>query len=423
MARVKRNLMKYVRKEVRLEKRKLAFSMQRRRNVNNMDTNSSPRSNPSVTLKSQPSLAMLLRTKVGNALTSKLRLPSALKIVTSPPIFEKKQSKCVVLSSAILFVLFGVWIIISVIWHFSHNNNICNNPNENVLLKHSELYVWNECTFKTYPFSSFVLTNFNSDSIDCNCRQATIDLQSIDIPFDSGSKNVTIMIESILINWNMLETLYIVDDTKRNSINLTESHHYNSKFLKILHLEGISVGSLGDGIENWKNLEYFYVSRAHWSYWPNDFNQLNQLSYFSIEDVRYLVDFPPNLCNMQNLRALHVKGSVIAPVRGFYNVSECLVYLPQFESLVYQLVQAQTIPYQLFGKSSVKEIAFIATNASLDAFDLNDSAGDWDALFEWNDISDTTYYLTASRVCYEWDGYLAQYVCTVSYLLFFCSAN
>ena len=84
----------------------------------------------------------------------------------------------------------------------------------------------------------------------------------------------------------MLEIIYIYDSDDTSLINyqlnLTKSTHYNSQYLKILHFDNIIIHSLSEYIDNWKNLEYFYVSHTYWNTWPNNFNKLNKISYLKL---------------------------------------------------------------------------------------------------------------------------------------------
>ena len=390
LARVKRNLIKHAKKSIKRQLKKLIEQGTAQLNSN-------------LTRSAQRSI-IAMTTRVANSISKNFNQSNQQP--TRPPLLQG-NIKYVVLCFAILFVLLGIAIISGVIFHFQESNNICNHPSDSVILQHPELYVWNQCIFKTLPFSSFILLYFftqQGNSVNCNCRQAKIDLQLIDLEFQTQSENVTSMIESIFVNWDMLETLYIIDEAQRYAVNLTDSHHYNTEHLKILHLEGIAVESLANHIENWKNLEYFSITKTHWHHWPENFNKLHKISYLAISDVKYITDLPPNICNMENLRALHVSGAWTATHGGFKEIPECMIHLPQLQSLILKFTLTNRVPYQLFSKSRIHEIGLMVTNISVSSFQLNDSAGEWSSLFRWNDNSETTYLLSGSSICDEWDG-------------------
>ena len=225
-----------------------------------------------------------------------------------------------------MYLVFGFGFTWLVFTHFETSKEQCSNVNSlspSQLIDHSELYLWDQCLYKTYPFQS---VDFWYNDINCNCRQARIDLTLFDNSFaiisesynissmlDSKFNNsagcdlddynsICLMIESLFINWDMLEALYISDDNDaRFTISLNNISHYNAIHLKILHLEEVRVSSLGTQINRWNELEYLYISHAHFSQWPQNFQDLDKISFLKLEDS-YLESLPPNLCDMSNLR-------------------------------------------------------------------------------------------------------------------------
>ena len=218
--------------------------------------------------------------------------------------------KSVVFLFSLFFTVFGIGIVVFTFDHFDKSNKLCSFPTSEALVSHLELNLWDQCMVKTYPFT------MSNDKISCNCRVVNANMNLVNhdsltnetYNYDSETENElnVKILESMVDKWDMLEVLFIKDVSPQIYLNLTEEYHYSSKYLRVLHLDNIVIGSLGEGIKNWRYLEYIFVSRTHWSKWPNNFEHLNDLSYLNLADVKYLQNLPPNLCSMTKLRALSV---------------------------------------------------------------------------------------------------------------------
>ena len=299
----------------------------------------------------------------------------------------------VLICVSFIFICFGCIFIFFTFSHFEQSHLICSNPSDWLMVNHPELNVWDECIFQVFPFS---ISNSRYDgSYPCNCRHAKVNLTSFSANDDT---NVSMIVESMLKSWDMLEIVVINDDTShrlniRFGVNLTHNYHYNSKYLKILHLDNIELRNFGDGIKNWQDLEYIHASHAHIKSWPNGFNQLNKLRYLKLWDVLYLDDLPPNLCQMHDLRALNIFQS-IAGDHKIKTLPECIVNLYELQSLVFYAVLIKTLPVKLFKMPNIQEIAFLFSNISYISFKTIDTLN-----MHWNPTSQTSYYFTGSPLC------------------------
>ena len=349
-----------------------------------------------------------------------------------------KQSKLttivvnmIVICVSLFYLILGFGFSIFVFLHFSESQEQCLNPNLNTKILYPELYLWNECKYKTFPFKSINFWNDNNDDeINCNCRQAEINLSVFDDSFnilektnnseyenkfyemynksigcsESNLNHVCLMIESLLINWDMLEILYISDDSARFTISLNDSKHYNSEYLKILHLNEIKVNSLGIGIENWVNLEYFYISHAHFDEWPSSFDKLNKIAFFKLKDA-YLKNLPQNLCLMTNLRAINIEQS-FSSSNSISELPDCIINLDKLQSIIFSASKIESFPIGLFSMSSIEEIGFlftptIALQSFLDVINRTIHSNEYGNEFKWNPTSQTVYSFSFSWVCEE----------------------
>ena len=327
----------------------------------------------------------------------------------------------------VVFICLGSLMIILNSNHFNEANDMCTNPDQNTLESHPELHFWQDCLFKTFPFES-TDENENKNEIHCNCRKAKIDLSEY-----SGlvPSNVTVMIESMLSNWDMLELLYITDGQARFSVNLTSKSHYSAKYLKILHLSAVTINTITEDIDSWSNLEYLHCTRAHWQSWPENFEKINKLSYLHLWDVKYTDALPPNLCDMTNLRLLSIQQTPFSAI-SITQIPDCVAEnLQMLQSVSFYFAKVNNLPPNLFRNANIREFAFIDTNVSLESlmtanpdvggysetftwdFDNatfyqtllnNEDYWNWD--FGWNNDGETVYYLTESRICEQyWDYY------------------
>ena len=347
-------------------------------------------------------------------------------------LYDDEQSKLIhiivtllLVFVAVLYLLFGAIFCIFVFAHFDKSRDACVNPSLSALVEHPELYLWDQCKYQTFPFQSFDFWNDNNDEliISCNCRQAKIDLSQFSNSFtigennislvhdntagcgDSGANSLCVMVECVLKYGNMLEILHIIDNIPRSEINLTTPDHYSAVNLKIVHLENIQINGMANDVQKWKNLEYVYFSHAHFSNFPETFDDLTKLSFLKLEDA-YLEELP-NLCVMTELRAINFGQSISFPSDiSIRQLPDCLTDLQQLESIIFSYSDISSLPVGLFTMPSIAEIGFFYS-IDLDVLSLIDVINktiDEFGEFTWNDNSQTVYSFGYSIVCnYEYD--------------------
>ena len=261
------------------------------------------------------------------------------------------------------------------------------------------------------------------NQVNCNCRHVQIDLSSLNGTLDNsdydqstlgiytGCQNLNplcLMIESMLIHWDMLETVYITDDKARIEIWLNASSHYNAEYLRILHLDQIKVKTLGENIDKWKNLEYLYISHAHFNNWPHSFSKLNKISFLQMQDS-YLQNLP-NLCLMENLRGINIEQSLVASYSSDVYISylpDCIINLDQLQSIILYSANIVSFPAELLSMPSIEEIGFLFDEQfGVEQFlsIINRSLTE-NGLFLWNKPSQTVYSFSLSTICDEMTNY------------------
>ena len=374
--------------------------------------------------------------------------PSQKQQLKQKTILDPKHSKIIHIIATIVLILvslsylaFGIAFSTLVFVHFEISKETCANPNELLLIEHPELYLWNHCKYPTFPFESVNFwENFNNNhdfvKYNCNCREGKIDLSSFNDSFtiysnttiNSNSNkfeeiffsthnnsvacrdmnHICLVVESLLINWDMLEILHIVDNNytykPQFTMYLNDTSHYNSIYLKILHLEGVNIGDLGDEIENWKNLEYLHISNAHFGQRPSTFDKLNKISFFKLQDS-FLQSLPSNLCSMNNLRALFIEQSLIfSSLFSITQLPDCITNLHSLQSIILVYSQINSFPVGLFNMPNIEEIGFpFAENINIQTFlDLINKTNSLDT-FTWNKESESFYSFIDSPACEQWD--------------------
>ena len=314
-------------------------------------------------------------------------------------------SKILLVGVSLFYLIIGIGFTSVVLTHFEKSKQECLNPNNKQLQQHPELTLFEQCIYKTYPFKSFNFwkRNDNENSVNCNCRQLLADLSLLNATGDNYNNNNS-MLDSLLQNWDMLEILRITDDNVlRFSLNLSRSYHYNSVYLKILHLENIEITSLGNSIDNWKYLEYFYLSHAHFIDWPQSFDKLEKMSFFKLENA--YVSRLPNLCTMNNLRAIYVQQS-ISSENKISQLPDCIVELNLLHSMIFYFLQIDSLPVGLFTMTNIKEIGLVYTDTITfnTLIDVINKTIVLENEFKWNDPSQTTISFDVSTLCVWYSG-------------------
>ena len=173
-------------------------------------------------------------------------------------------------------------------------------------------------------------------------------------------------------------------------MNLTSSKHYSAIYLRVLHLNAIKVDSLSNDLSQWSELEYIYVTKAHWNEWPENIAELNKISFFHLWDM-YTNDLPPNICEMSNLRAINIYQSplITASANQLDRIPNCMTNLEKLESIIIYLSAIKYFPLSLLSHQNIQEIAFIVTNITFISFIANDEN---DGSYAYNiNITDTNY--------------------------------
>ena len=250
-----------------------------------------------------------------------------------------------------VFISYGLCIIIAVLMHFKEAKIYCDsvrlirkdlayylyNSNETeyyfdneigTLLKdNSELFLWDHCQFKVYPFD----LNGHHENDICQCRNFQVDwwqddksaveqyvdglyLEDVEIVFDVDINEVLM---NIFRKWYMLERIMIVyDDYISTDLNWTvinlENDMFDAKRMQAVHIDGVFMNNITNSISNWKNLVYLQlINNFNISSFPPTINQLTHLQYLYFGESHKFETFQTELCDLDSLIYLRFTGTCI----------------------------------------------------------------------------------------------------------------
>eukprot|EP01083_Nonionella_stella_P137210 417533_1 len=220
-----------------------------------------------------------------------------------------KRVYMVVLS--IVLTAYGIVLFALVTSHFDYANTYCNQfvtyktalaqhiakssnhtpVYEAALNDHPELYFWDWCFYKVYPFDSicdcrnFQASLYNPDRNIYINDKYLFEVDEMKIYFNLSLDEMPLY---ILSKWRMLEKfqwgkcIEAYEDqlqTTPNPVNLTKQM-FIAKKMRIFDFDHALLDYIDDAISNWKDLEYFYSTETRLEQLPSTFGTLQNLKFF-----------------------------------------------------------------------------------------------------------------------------------------------
>ena len=315
---------------------------------------------------------------------------------------------------SLTLMIIGIYIVTTTFYHLDTRSKICDEYNEytnGYNNKYPHLYVWPYCNYKTYP---------TSDEIPCNCRSLYFNIEIDDInniinnyneseseeSEEEGENDIlSNIIQSIFINYYMLETLYIQTPEIGTLGNLSIDNNYlNAKQLKALYIEGINIPYINDyDISiSYKNLQFLSLTSIGLQLMPyNGLSKLYNLRYLDLsQDGLYTLE--TNLTKISNelkfLCQLNELQTIILPGNGNIILPNCL-YESNIALKLHTVVlnTALNIDLKISDKPNFR--IFIALYSNINTSDIKIS--DFNN-FEYNNIENIQYYLQGTPLCNHW---------------------
>lgn len=242
---------------------------------------------------------------------------------------------------------------------------------EYLLESHSELFYWDFCEYKVYPFDVS-----GGDDV-CQCRVFRMVYDKV---FDSKNyhqikytaselsefwaiTNITEIIGNIFRRWHMMEKLEIRNTRKWSMEPLYLSEDmFVAEHLKVFVFTGTPIVHFDDAVRNWHELVYFHLSESELTRFPSSFSTLTNLEYLEHSIEVRSDEFPIEICALHRLKVLKMA------LHSFTTIPGCICNLTKLESLILeQNERLQYIPMAMLAMDSLKELSLEQTNVSVQA--------------------------------------------------------
>eukprot|EP01083_Nonionella_stella_P135456 412062_1 len=312
--------------------------------------------------------------------------------------YELNRKQCVLVFIALAYIIYGVVLIPLVFDHLDIAQKHCQiisestyyndgeinitraelNDEEQYLLEgNPELFFWDKCLYKVYPF-------FHDN--ECQCRVFAIDWSETQSTEQERviHFNITqpMIFSNALAHWTHLEKFRTNGLSSVAGTTITKSM-FAAKHMKAFEWTDAKIRCLQLGISNWKRLEYFKLKAVKLSHQiPNDFDGLESMKYLSLHS-NGLTALPPSICELKYLQILE-----IVEERKIQTIPKCISNLSKLKQLIADnCLQLQDIPLSVFALPELVTLSLFhgsITLQSLIQYNVpNNIRNDTNASVEW----------------------------------------
>ena len=336
---------------------------------------------------------------------------------------NRRIKQCFLSLVALLFVVYGVLLLSFVTAYMEAAVDHCASATESVLLQdgslsigsestrtlktNPELFVWDQCRFKVYPFTF-------DEQYRCQCRVFVIDWDDLESSANDWEKwNLTqiSILEGMLTHWTMLEKFRTtsLDQNEYELFNFTPNM-FDSVHMKAFEWEYVQNESIPSEISQWKQLEHLRFGDVDdLTILPDELGQLSNLKSLSFQDFQ-MSPFPLFICNLTNLETLQMYDET----QGILYIPHCIENLQQMRVMLLDaIVHLEDIPLSIFSLPNLRVLSLSWTEmtyGSILEYNLpfNISPNDTEAVDEWMesnfkylDPNNTEYWISRSSICDE----------------------
>eukprot|EP01084_Bolivina_argentea_P266775 452639_1 len=286
---------------------------------------------------------------------------------------------------------------------YTYNKTLTDEEND-LLMRHSELFLWHKCLYQVYPFVG--------DDVDykCQCRVFVLDWET-DLISKAHDRHTYLnitqpqLLAGVMQQWYMMEKF----STKHAEGSISAAVKFNPDMFRARMLRAFSWVSLSiagidanASVRLWSHLEYFHIENTNYiRSLAHDFDQLQSLKYFT-SILGGLTEFPPQLCSLPNLKVIQIDWSSIT------TIPHCVADLRDLEQFhINAGSMLARFPLALLTLPNLQDVSLwkapFLTFENLLAFnnindDTNASLEEYfDAHFAWND--DANYYFSLTPLC------------------------
>ena len=239
-----------------------------------------------------------------------------------------------------------------------------------LLQTHPELFLWDYCLYKVYPF-----TSKNSEEIACQCRVFVIEeWRNLKTDYEQRWNDLNItqqdMVHAALENWYSLEKF----KSKGNEAPVYTTYNlqpelFNAPYMRAFEWSSARLRSMGSNRSEsyWPLLEYLSIQKTYvLDTLPMDLFGLNRLKFLSLSDVG-IATFPGGICKMKRLESLRIIGE-----QSIETIPRCVSRLQSLMIIVIDTCEVRDLPLGIFNMDNLVE------------FSLYDSFVDWEGVLEYN---------------------------------------
>eukprot|EP01083_Nonionella_stella_P021709 60146_1 len=353
--------------------------------------------------------------------------------------FKVNSKQCMLLILSIIFVSYGITALVLVQSHFNYAIEYCDSltkvkheyvefiatdhlnvtyefdtTTRQLLNDNSELFWWDKCSYKVYPF------DLSGRSNVCQCRIFYLSfdhkhnvIQHEYIDWNANQLNQYFGIDAVSTLMNVVRRFYMLeklgiygvdsvyntnkDDKPQPRFNFTKDMFRATK-LKVFAWDRLRIGYIDNAMSNWQELVYFELRRSEATL-PSSFDQLTNVELFNFgQDIHFFSDFPEQIC------ACHKLKSIRMDVNKLVAIPHCIAKLHALETIIFSYTFIRNIPIELFSMRSLKELIFENVNitiGSLMKYNNITSFTEFDERFMWD--SHKKYQFQSSAFCVEFN--------------------
>eukprot|EP01083_Nonionella_stella_P016088 44970_1 len=339
----------------------------------------------------------------------------------------KKQ--CWLLLISLIYIVYGVGVLWFSLDHIQHAQDHCkmidernyfinetfnvnstklNSEQHKLLLNNPELFFWNKCLYKVYPFS-------DENSMyhhQCQCRVLVINWEETISTVNQRRLyfNLTqsIILRNMLTHWYQLEKFRTLGQEEQAVRTAITKSMFVAKHMKAFEWEIAKINCIERGISGWTHLEYFKLKDTLVYQIPDDFKGLNAMKYVSFEG-NALQTIPDSICTLANLQMLEIYLEF-----NVKSIPKCISNLINLEQLIIDdCVLLENIPLGIFNLSKLVMLSIFhnaITTQSLIEYnapaDVNTNDTEWLSNALLNTLlvksfksNHTEYYLSLNPIC------------------------
>eukprot|EP01083_Nonionella_stella_P016728 46723_1 len=258
-----------------------------------------------------------------------------------------------------------------------------------MLTSHPELYLWDKCMYKVYPFAF-------DEQYKCQCRVFVVDWNRLQSTESQRRSHLNLTQETILNKtlhrWHMLEKFHTAGtiDVPQTGLDVTSSF-YKSVHMKAFDWRDIYITDVEDGISAWNEMEYLAFVETQWiTRLPADFGQLHSIQYLYLEKTG-LSEIGNTFCDLKQLRVLQIKYEL-----KIDSIPHCIATLRKLLAIWIDVTSLTKIPLELFNLPQLLQLSLFNGNIDYDhLIDYNNES------LEISFNSNTTAWLTWNPICDE----------------------